>query len=107
VFRIARLLHRRYDFFKVLRVVELVGYYMGYLAVFTNADFGVAVMSSHSNPHGIAFNQAARKCGVPTVLITHGMPVRPVARLSFNLAVIHCEAARQPYLDGGCDLGRV
>jgi hypothetical protein len=34
-------------------------------------------MSSHSNPHGIAFNLAARRCGVPTVLITHGMPVRP------------------------------
>ncbi|MEK6336901.1 MAG: hypothetical protein AABM67_18405 [Acidobacteriota bacterium] len=107
VFRIARLLHRRCDFFKVLRVVELVGYYMRYLAVFTSADFDVAVMSSHSNPHGIAFNQAARKCGLPTVLITHGMPVRPVARLSFNLAVIHCEAARQTYLDGGCELGRV
>jgi len=107
IFRIVRLLHRRHEFFKALRVVELIGYYSRYLNIFQRGCFSLAVMSSHSNPHGIAFNLAARKCGVPTVLITHGMPVRPVARLSFDLAVIHCEAARQTYLEEGCRLDRV
>jgi len=107
VFRIARQLHQRHEFFKALRVVELIGYYSRYLNIFQRGCFSVAVMSSHSNPHGIAFNLAARKCGVPTVLITHGMPVRPVARLSFDLAVVHCEAARQTYLEEGCRLDRV
>jgi hypothetical protein len=107
IFRIARQLDRRYEFFKVLRVVELIGYYAGYLGVFQNGRFRLAVMSSHSNPHGIAFNLAARKCGVPVVLITHGMPVRPVARLSYDLAVVHCEAARQTYLEEGCRMDRV
>src|SRR5262249_33697031 len=72
-----------------------------------NGPFSLAVTSNHSNPHGIAFNLAARKCGVPVVLITHGMPVRPVARLSYDLAVVHCEAARQTYLEEGCRMDRV
>ena len=107
IFRIVRRLHQRYEFFKVLRVVELIGYYARYLEIFQNARFDLAVMSSHSNPHGIAFNVAAQKCGVPTVLITHGMPVRPVARLSYDLAVVHCEAARETYLKEGCRMDRI
>jgi hypothetical protein len=105
--RIARLLHRRQEFFKVLRVVELLGYYERYLDIFQKARFELTVMSSHSNPHGLAFNLAARKYRVPTVLITHGMPIRPVARLNFDLAMVHCEAARQTYLEEGCRLQRV
>jgi hypothetical protein len=105
--KLARRLHRRHEFFKVLRVVELVGYYTRYLGIFREGGFRLALMSSHSNPHGIAFNLAARRCGVPVVLITHGMPVRPVAKLSFDLAVVHCEAARQTYLEAGCRMDRV
>jgi hypothetical protein len=106
-FRLARRLHRRHEFFKVLRVLELLGYYARYLSLFRGGRFRLAVMSSHSNPHGIAFNLAARRCGVPVVLVTHGMPVRPVAPLSYDLAVVHCEAARQTYEEEGCRLGRV
>jgi len=105
--KLARLLHRRYEFFKVLRVVELIAYYARYLRIFEERRFSLAVTSNHSNPHGIAFNLVARKCGVPVVLITHGMPVRPVARLSYDLAVVHCEAARQTYMDEGCRMRRV
>lgn len=107
ILKLARRLHRRHEFFKVLRAVELVGYYARYLGVFRSGRFRLAVMSSHSNPHGIAFNLAARRCGVPVVLVTHGMPVRPVARLSYDLAVVHCEAARQTYLEEGCRMDRV
>lgn len=106
-FRLARRLHRRHEFFKVLRVLELLGYYARYLALFRGGRFRLAVMSSHSNPHGIAFNLAARRCGVPVVLVTHGMPVRPVAPLSYELALVHCEAARQTYEEEGCRIGRV
>ena len=107
LYSLARRLHRSREFFKVLRVAELVGYYARYLALFRGGRFRLAVMSSHSNPHGIAFNLAARRCGVPVVLVTHGMPVRPVAPLSYDLAVVHCEAARQTYLEEGCRMGRV
>jgi hypothetical protein len=58
----------------------LLGYYARYFELFSQGNFDVALTSNHSNPHGIAFNLAARKCGVPVVLISHGMPVRPVAR---------------------------
>src|SRR5262249_29869402 len=90
-----------------LRVIELIAFYARYLSIFRNGRFGLAVTSNHSNPHGIAFNLAARKCGVPVVLITHGMPVRPVARLSYDLAVVPFEAARQTYLEAGCRMNRV
>jgi hypothetical protein len=107
LFRVARRLHRRHEFFKVLRAAELVGYYARYLGIFRAGRFRLALMSSHSNPHGIAFNLAAGRCGVPVVLVTHGMPVRPVAPLGYELAVVHCEAARQTYLEAGCRIGRV
>ena len=106
-FRLVRMLHRRHKFFKVLRVVELIAYYARYRDIFQNSQFSLAVMSSHSNPHGIAFHMAARAKEIPVVLISHGMPIRPVARLSYDLAVVHCEAARQTYFDQGCRIDSV
>jgi len=107
IMKFARRLHRRHEFFKVLRAVELTGYYTRYLNLFRAGRFRLALMSSHSNPHGIAFNLAARRAGVPVVLVTHGMPVRPVAPLRFDLAVVHCEVARQVYVEEGCRISRV
>jgi len=107
VYKIARRMHLRFESFKAMRVIELLGYYTRYLDLFSRGKFAVAVTSNHSNPHGIAFNLAAQKCGVPVVLISHGMPIRPVARLKYTLAVVHCEAARQTYLDEGCQMERV
>jgi hypothetical protein len=101
------LLRRRLKYFQILRVIEMIGYYARYLEIFERSSFTLAVMSSHSNPHGIAFNLAARKHQIPVVLITHGMPVRPVAKLDYDLAVVHCEAARQIYLDAGCRMNAV
>src|SRR5688500_8558690 len=105
--RISRHLHERYPGYKVLRVIELIGYYLRYVRIFRGGRYALAVMSSHSNPHAIAFNLAARRHGVPTVLITHGMPVRPVARLRFDLSVVHCEDARRTYREEGCGMRRV
>jgi hypothetical protein len=107
VYKIARRMHRQFESFKAMRVVELLGYYARYLELFRQGNFRLALTSNHSNPHGIAFNLAARKCGVPVVLISHGMPVRPVARLEYELAVVHCEAARKTYIAEGCRIGRV
>lgn len=108
IFKLTRLLLRRgHKFFMILRAAELVGYYARYLDIFRRGNFSLAVVSSHSNPHGIAFQAAARRRGIPVVLITHGMPVRPVARLSYDLAVVHCEAARQTYAEDGCRMKRV
>jgi hypothetical protein len=107
IFRIARRLHRRREYFKVIRVAELIGYYLRYLRLFEAGGVTLAVTSNHSNPHGLGFTLAARKCGIPVALITHGMPVQPVARLEYALAVVHCEAARRIYLDGGCRMDRI
>ncbi len=107
ILKLARRLDRHYEFYKTLRVVALIAYYKRYLHIFRSGRFSLAVTSNHSNPHGIAFNLAARKCGVPVVLISHGMPVRPVARLSYELGLVHCDAARQTYLEEGCRIDRV
>ena len=107
IFRIVRRLHRRYEFFKVLRVIEFIGFYARYTEIFEQGNVKLALMSSHSNPHGVAFNLAARKSRVPVVLITHGMPIRPVARLTYDLAVVNNEAARQTYSEEGCRMDRI
>lgn len=107
LFRIARLLHRQHKYFKVFRVIELISYYSRYSGIFEKGDFRLAIVSNHSNPHGIAFNLAARRCGVPVVLVTHGMPIKPVAKLNYELAIVHCEIARQIYLDAGCKLDKI
>ena len=107
LFRVVRTLHRRHQFFRVLRVVEFIAYYARYRDIFQNSQFSLAVMSSHSNPHGIAFNMAARANEIPAALISHGMPIRPVARLSYDLAVVHCDAARQTYFEDGCRIDQV
>jgi hypothetical protein len=105
--RLARRLHSRYPFYQVLRVLELVGFYARYLRILQSGRFAMVAVSNHSNPHGIAFALAARKLGIPVTLVTHGMPIRPVARMSYELAVVHCEAARQTYEADGCKLGQV
>jgi len=107
VYRIARRMHLQFESFKAMRVIELLGYYTRYLELFSQGNFDLALTSNHSNPHGIAFNLAARKCGVPVVLISHGMPVRPVARLKYDLALVHSEAAAKTYLDEGCEIDRI
>jgi hypothetical protein len=107
VYRIARRMQLQFEPFKAMRVIELLGYYTRYLELFTAGNFDLALTSNHSNPHGIAFNLAARKCGMPVVLISHGMPVRPVARLRYELAVVHSTAAAETYLDEGCEIDNV
>jgi hypothetical protein len=105
--RISRIVSRRHDAFRAYRVVELLFYYQRYVRLFATHPFQMAVISSHSNPHGIAFNLAARRFGVPSVLITHGMPISPIARLDYDLAIMECEASADIYRRAGCRLGRV
>jgi hypothetical protein len=105
--RLARILSRRYGVFRALRAMELVAYYRRYTELFEANSFQLAVMSSHSNPHGVALNLAAKQAGVPVVLITHGMPIRPIARLDYGLAIVECEASRQVYAEAGCRMNYV
>jgi Cytidylyltransferase len=107
VYKIGRRMHRQFESFKAMRVVELLGYYTRYVELFGQGNFALALTSNHSNPHGIAFNLAARKFGVPIVFVSHGMPVRPVARLKYDLAVVHSEAAGKTYADEGCEIDRL
>jgi hypothetical protein len=104
--KFARRLIRRHGVFRALRAVELVAYYRRYVQLLDSRPFALAVMSSHSNPHGIALNAAAGRFGIPVVLITHGMPVRPIARLDYELAILECEASRHVYVDAGCRMRR-
>jgi len=105
--RLARVLQGRYSFYQVLRALELTGFYMRYLRILGSGRFALAAVSNHGNPHGIAFALAARKCGIPVILLTHGMPIRPIAKLSYDLAVVHCDAARRMYEADGCVLAHV
>jgi hypothetical protein len=105
--RLARALTRRYGVFRALRAVELVAYYQRYYHLLAEGRFQLAVMSSHSNPHGVALNLAARRLRIPIVLITHGMPIRPIARLDYDLAIHECQASRRVYEEAGCLMDHV
>jgi hypothetical protein len=105
--RISRIVNRRHGAFRAYRVVELLFYYQRYVQLFASHAFQMAVISSHSNPHGIALNLAARRFGVPVVLITHGMPISPIARLDYDLAIMECDASVDVYRRAGCRLGQV
>ena len=105
--RLARRVRRRYGVFAALRVLELLAYYRRYLELFASRHPRLAVMSSHSNPHGIALNLVAHRVGVPVALITHGMPVSPIARLDYDAAIVECEASRLVYANAGCRMGTV
>jgi hypothetical protein len=105
--RISRILNRRHDAFHASRVVELLFYYQRYCQLFARQDVRMAAMSSHSNPHGIALNVAARKFGIPVVLITHGMPITPIARLDYDLAIMECDASADVYRQAGCAMRHV
>lgn len=107
VARLTRRLARRHGVFRALRAIELAAYYSRYSQLLASRPFRLAIISSHSNPHGIALHLAARRAGVPVVLITHGMPVRPLARLHYDLAILECEAARRIYQQAGCRMDRV
>jgi hypothetical protein len=100
--RLARLLCRRYGVFRALRACELVACYTRYLELLDGSSLRAAVLSTHSNPHGIALNLAARRLGTSVVLITHGMPIRPLARLHYDLAIYESVASRRIYDDAGC-----
>ena len=103
--RLTRAWCRRYGVFRTLRALELIAYYTRYLELLRSSSFRVAVMSTHSNPHGIALNLAARRLGIPIALITHGMPIRPIARLHYDLAIHECAASRRIYEEAGCRMG--
>jgi hypothetical protein len=105
--RLTRRLIRRFGVFRALRALELIAYYRRYGQLLESGHFDLAVMSTHSNPHGIALNAAASRQGIPVVLITHGMPVRPIARLDYWLAILECEASRRVYVDAGCRMRHV
>jgi hypothetical protein len=105
--KLARVLRRRYGVFRALRIVELFAYYRRYCELLAERPLELAVMSSHSNPHGIALNLASARFGVPIVLITHGMPVLPIARLDYGLAIVECEASRHIYEAAACRMDYV
>jgi hypothetical protein len=105
--RLAKRIRRRHGAFAAVRVLELLAYYRRYSEILSCRRVRIAVMSSHSNPHGIALNLAARRLDVPIVLVTHGMPVCPIARLHYELAIVECDASRRIYADAGCRMGAV
>jgi hypothetical protein len=105
--RLGRRIHLRDGAFRAARCVELVLYYRRYLEILRERPCSLAVMSSHTNPHGLAFNLAARRAGVPTVLVTHGIPWRPMARLDFDLAIVENDVCRQMYEEADWRITRV
>ncbi|MEO5580313.1 MAG: hypothetical protein ABIR58_06610 [Gemmatimonadaceae bacterium] len=104
---LARHLRRDHDMFHVLRALELVFYYDRIGRILDRGRYRVAVMSSYSNPWGIALNLAAHRRGIPVVHVMHGVPVWPVPRLDYELAIVNNQASYELLLRAGCRIDRV
>lgn len=103
---IARLLARRFEPFRMVRAIELLAFHQRLSLLLDRGDYRIAVMSSYSNPWGIALNIAARRRGIPVVLVMHGMPQSPLPRLDYDLAIVSNAAARDTLLRAGCRIDR-
>jgi hypothetical protein len=90
-----------------VRAVELLGYEARLARILARGGYRVAVMSSYSNPWGIALNIAARRRGIPIVLVMHGMPLWPLPRLDYDLAIVNNQAAYETLTRAGCRIDRV
>lgn len=105
--RLVPLLEQRYDLMQGLRAIELVCHYARLGEILDEGSYKVAVMSSYTNPWGIALNVAARRRKLPVALVMHGMPFWPLPRLDYDLAIVNSLVAAETLRRAGCELGRV
>ena len=95
--RIAKRLINRHGLFHAMRMIEAVFYYFRFIETFRDDKFNYTVMSSAANPHAIAFNLAAKRSGVRSVIVLHSMPTKTMGRLFYDLAIVESDAAKQVY----------
>ena len=103
--RFARALSAREDAFHVLRAVELLAYYAKLGELLDAGRHRVAVMSSYSNPWGIALNLAATARGIPVVHVMHGAALDPVPRLNYDAMILNDSASADIFRRAGCAIG--
>jgi hypothetical protein len=103
--RFARALGEREDAFQVLRVVELLSYYAKLGELLDEGHHRVAVMSSYSNPWGIALNLAATARGIPVVHVMHGVALDPVPRLNYDAMILNDPCSAEAFSRAGCAVG--
>ena len=105
--RLAETMRGRHHHFEVVRAIELVFHYQRFGAILDRGRHRAAVISTYSNPWGVALHAAARRRGLPVALVMHGMPQWPVPRLDYDLAVVPNEMAAATLRRAGCGLGDV
>jgi hypothetical protein len=103
--RIARRLQEDTDLVAWLRAIELIGYYARLGQLLTQGRHRVAVLSTYTNPWGIALNIAARRRNIPVVLVTHGSPVGKITRLDYDVAIVDSHVSAAAFREAGCRIG--
>jgi hypothetical protein len=104
--RLARRVRRRYGVFAALRVLELLAYYRRYLELFASRHPRLAVMSSHSNPHGIALNLVALGSACRSPSSRTACPYRPSRGSTTTRPSSNGEASRLVYANAGCRMAQ-
>ena len=103
--RFAKHLAEREEMFQVLRVLELMFYKERLGQLLDASDYRVAVMSSYSNPWGVALNLAATERDIPVLHVMHGTALDPVPRLHYAAAILNDQASRAVFERAGCRIG--
>ena len=105
--RLSRELRERHGMLAAFRALELLCYYRRLGELLDESGARIAVMSSYTNPWGIALNLAARRRGIPVVHVMHGAPIVPLPALDYALAIVNDPDAARTLQGAGCGIARV
>ena len=103
---VSRMLRHRHGQLAALRAIELLFYYDRLGRLLDETRSRVAVMSTYTNPWGIALNLAARQRGIPVVHVMHGSPLTPLPALDYDVAIVNDAASAETLRHSGCVIQR-
>lgn len=87
VFRISYQLCCKHPPYISLRALEYLAYYSRIRNSATNKS--AVVITTDSNPHGLALLKSAQSLGLKKIFISHGHPNPPAPRLSLDTAILY------------------
>jgi hypothetical protein len=97
VLRIIGRINKRSDFLVACRAASLLGYAVRIAGDFSRRRPRAVLVSTDSNPYGLALAFAAKRKGIPSIYVTHGhIPAGP-PRLHFDLSVLDGPALERVY----------
>ncbi|MEQ1878188.1 MAG: hypothetical protein ABL958_16220 [Bdellovibrionia bacterium] len=105
IWRILKRLSRRHPLYVVLRASAILMTYARVKPLLAEKRPAGLVLSTATNPHGLAFMALGRSLGIPVVYVSHGAITQGPAKLWCSLGLFHGRAAHQLLLNSNSEIG--